>query len=70
MMEDPDVDVYTSTLNHRKILWKTQKNNLLKTKRILKPKYNPSGVLAFSLPGGAIRPSASPSVTPLHTTSV
>ena len=40
MMVNPDVDGYTTTLNHRKILLKTQKNNnLRKSKRILKPKY-------------------------------
>jgi len=36
-----DVDGYTKTLNHRKILRNTQK--LLKTKGILKPKYMLSG---------------------------
>jgi len=49
------------------LLRKAQKNNnILKTKRILKPKYKLSGgaVFTFSLPGGAIRPSA-PSITPL-----
>jgi len=36
MVVNPDVD----SLNHRKILRKMQKNNnLLKNKRILKPKY-------------------------------
>jgi len=41
------------------------KNNLLKTTKVLKPKYNLSGDLVseFSLLGGAICPSA-PSVTP------
>jgi len=65
MMVNPDVDGYTQTLNHRKILRKTQKNNLLKTKIILKPKYKVGGGPVFtpSLPG-AIRLS-SPSVTPL-----
>jgi len=38
-MVNPGVDVYAKTLNHRKIIRKTQKNNLLKTKRIRKPKY-------------------------------
>jgi len=38
MTVNPAVDGYTKTLNHRKILRKTQKNNnLLKNKR--KPKY-------------------------------
>jgi len=36
---EPAVDGYTKTQNHRKILRKTQKNNLLKTKRIQKRKY-------------------------------
>jgi len=48
-----DVDGYTKTLNHRKIIPKIQKNNnLLKTKTILKPKYKLSGgsVYTFSLP--------------------
>jgi len=36
-MENSDADGYTKTLNHRKILGKTQKQ-LMKTKRILKPK--------------------------------
>ena len=35
---EPDLDCYTKTLNHRKVLRKKQKNNLLKTERILKPK--------------------------------
>jgi len=39
-MVNPDVDSYAKTLNHRKIIRKTQKNKLLKTKRILKPKYH------------------------------
>jgi len=53
-------DGYIKTRNHRKILQKTHKNSkLLKSKRILKPKYKPSGgpVFTFSLPGGAIHPS-------------
>jgi len=36
MMVNPDVDGYTKTLNHRK---NAKHINLLKTKRILKPKY-------------------------------
>jgi len=40
MIVDPDVDGYTETLNHRKILRNTQKSNLLKTKRILKTKHS------------------------------
>jgi len=38
-MVNLDVGGYTKTLNHRKLLRKTQKSsNLLKTKRIQKPK--------------------------------
>jgi len=49
---------------------KAQKNNLLKTKRILKPKYKPSEgrVFTLSLLGGGIRPSAHQSITALPTT--
>jgi len=53
MMVNPDVDGYAKTLNHQKILRKTKKmKNLLKTKRILKPKYKLSGgpVFIISLP--------------------
>jgi len=39
-MVNLDVDNYAKTLNHRKIIRKTQKNNVLKTKRIVKPKYH------------------------------
>jgi len=52
MMVNPDG--YNKTLNHRKILRKAQKiKNLLKIKRILKPKYKLSGgpVFTISLPG-------------------
>ena len=42
-MVNLDVDGYTKTLNHRKIIWKMQNNNLLKAKTILKPKYKLSG---------------------------
>jgi len=55
MIVNPDVDGYNKILNHREILRKTQKNNnLLKTTRILKPKYKLSGgqVFTFSLFGG------------------
>jgi len=38
-MVNVEVDGYTKTQNHRKILRKTHKNKLLKTKRILKQKY-------------------------------
>jgi len=40
MIVNPDVDSCAKTLNHWKIFRKTQKNNLLKTKWILKPKYH------------------------------
>jgi len=40
-MVSPDVDGYAKALNHRKRNRKAHKNNnLLKTKRILKPKYH------------------------------
>jgi len=39
-MVNLDVDSYAKTLNHRKIIRKTQKSNVLKTKQILKPKYH------------------------------
>jgi len=45
----PNVDDYTKIINHRKILRKTQKNNLLKSKRILKPKYKLSGAKLLHL---------------------
>jgi len=57
MMLSPYVDRYTKTLNHRKILGKPTKKQLIKG--ILKPKnklrWGP--VFVFSFPGG-IRPSA------------
>ena len=62
MMVNLDVDGYTKTLNHRRIIRKMQKNNnLLQTTTILKPKYKLSGglIFTFSLPrGGGVRPSA------------
>jgi len=43
-MMNPDMDGYAKTYNHRKIIQKTHKNNnLLKTERILKPKYKQVG---------------------------
>jgi len=59
-MANPDVDGYTKTRNHRKILQKDKKK-LLKTKGILKPKYKLSGGpgFTFSLQEGTIRPSSS-----------
>jgi len=56
---DLDADGYTEILNHRKILRKTQKNNnLLITKRILKPKYKPRGArcLHLACQGGRFAP--------------
>jgi len=50
---NPDVDGYTKTHKHRKILRKTQKiKKLLKTTRILKPKYklNCDSFFTISLP--------------------
>ena len=61
---NPDVDGYTKTHKHRKILRKTQKiKKLLKTTRILKPKYklNCDSFFTISLPEvgvGAIWASA------------
>ena len=47
-MVNPDVDdCTTKTLNHRKILSKTQKK-LLKANRLLKPKYKPSEGPSFA----------------------
>ena len=59
-MANPNVDEYTKTLNHRKILRKAQQNNLLKIKRTLKQKNKLSGdpVFTVCLRGRAIRPSA------------
>ena len=48
MMLNPDADGYTKTLNHQKILRKTQiNNNVLETKRILKPNYQLNGGGSF-----------------------
>jgi len=60
-MVNPDVDGQTKTLNHRKIIRKTHKNNkVLKTKRMLKQKYKFrwDWLLHYS-------PLYPPSVTPL-----
>ena len=59
MIVNPDVDGYTNTRNHRKILRKTGKktqkgSNLLNTKRILKPKCKLSGFFTFRLPGRTV----------------
>jgi len=58
-----DVDGYTKTLNHHKYSKKHKK--LLKTKRILKLKYKPSGgpefYIYYSWHEGTIRPSSSTS---------
>ena len=60
MMVNPGMDGYTKILNHRKIPQTRKKQQILKTKRILTPKYTLSGypVFTFSLQVGAIRPSA------------
>jgi len=68
-MVNADVDGYNKTLNHRKMLRKTQKNkNLLKTKRTLKPTISSK----LFRPGFHIllarevdSPSGPPSITPL-----
>jgi len=59
MMLNADVDGCTETLNHWKIIWNTQKN-ILKAKRILKPKYERGGgpVFTSSLPGLVIYETA------------
>jgi len=62
MMVNPDVDSYDKTLNHREINRKAHKNNnLLKAKRILKPKYHLRWRSGFHIQigrGGGIRSSA------------
>jgi len=52
-MVNRNVDGYAKNLNNREILQKNVKNNLLKVKRTLKPKYKLSEgpVFTFSLPG-------------------
>jgi len=57
-MVNPDVDSYAKALNHRKMIWKTQKTT---TYWILKPKYHLKVAVRFSdldchLPGGKIAP--------------
>ena len=47
MTVNPDVDGYTKALKHHQILQKTHKK-LLKTKKILKLKYKPSGGPSFT----------------------
>jgi len=48
MTVNPDVDGYTNTLYHRKILRKTQKKQPTENQKIVKPKY------MLSLSGGPI----------------
>jgi len=50
MTVNPVVHYYTKTLNHRKIVRKKQKYNLLKIKRILKYKLRGGPFFTFSLP--------------------
>jgi len=69
-MVNPDMDVCTTkTLNHRKILRKTQKK-LLKPKTILKPKYklswSPSFTYTVACRRGLFTPLAAPG-RPKHT---
>jgi len=42
-MVNPDVNGYAKKANHRKILREQQTKNILKAKRILKPKYKLRG---------------------------
>jgi len=53
-----DADDNTKTLNHRKMLQKTKKQQPSENQRILKPKYKQSGgpVFTFSLPRGRFAP--------------
>jgi len=53
-MVNPDVDGYVKTLNHRKILWKSQKEQPTEYQKNIKPKYKLSGgpVFAFSYQRG------------------
>jgi len=53
MIVDPDVDFYTKTTIHRKTLQKTQIYIL-----IPKCKQSRGPIFAFTLPGGAVRPTA------------
>jgi len=72
MLVNPDVDGHSKTLNHRKILRKTQENNdLLKTKRIVKPRYKLSGAwfLHLACQGGRFAPLHLRSVTPMNLSS-
>jgi len=57
-MVNADVNGENKTLNHRKIIRKTHRNNLLQTKRMLKTncKFSGSSVFTFSLPGGKFAP--------------
>jgi len=59
MTVNPDVDSYTKTLNHQQILRKTQKK-ILKTKRILKLKYKPSGGPSFTFTVAGMRGQVAP----------
>jgi len=59
MTVNQDVDGYTETLNHQKILQKTQKK-LLKTKRILKLKYKLSEGPSFTFTVGGRRGQFAP----------
>jgi len=67
-MVNPDVDSHAKTLNHRKIIRKTQKNNnLLKTKGIQKLKYHLRWRPGFHIwiARGGTSPICLPSVTSL-----
>jgi len=66
-MVNTDMDAKTKILSHRKIIRKAQKNNnLLKTKRMLKPKYKVGDrFLQLACQGSNSPPLCHPSVTPL-----
>jgi len=49
---NPDVDGYTKTLYHRKILQKTQKTTVLKQNTKTKHKLSGCPIFTLSLPGG------------------
>jgi len=68
MIVNADANVYAKTRNHRETLQQHKRNNLLKIKRILMPKYKLSAgdqVFTFSLSGGGAVPILARSLTPL-----
>jgi len=57
-MVNPDIDSYTKTLNHRKMLRKTQKKQQRAENQKKRKSRSGGPVFTFSSPWGAIRPSA------------